>query len=114
LSRASRLDPTNAFYRIMQAEILSSVGRWREVQSLAEQALDLEPRFVEARLLRAQALCRVGLREPAREELEIVRSVEGKLTDRSKPLGYSGLIRYFDEAAYRKISTSVRKGCPPA
>lgn len=112
LSEASRRNPTSAIYPAMRGEILSSQGRWKEVQVYSRQALALEPRFAEARLLRAQALCRLGYRDGARRELEIMKSMQGLETDPSKSHGYTGMILFFNSAKYREISKSVREGCP--
>jgi tetratricopeptide (TPR) repeat protein len=114
LSEASRRNPTSAIYPVMRGEILSSQGRWKEVQICSKQALALEPQFAEARLLRARALCHLGNRGGARRELEMVKSMRGLETDPNKSNGYTGMILYLDASAFSNTSHLVLHGCGPA
>lgn len=69
LETASQLNPTNALCLGMRAEILRGYRRWAEVLALAEEALRLEPNYLRARFMRAEALARLGRNSLAQAEL---------------------------------------------
>ena len=94
-ARADELDPMDPLHGAMAAELLRAKGSWRAVLELSRRCLDLEPGFLQARLLAAEAL--LGSDRPA----EAARELE--LFDRSPdsaPPGdtYARLILYKDLA----------------
>lgn len=111
LFEASRCDPTNALYPLMRAEVLRSQGKWERVPFYCERALSLEPGFVAARLARAQALCRLGNRNEASDELKRARSLWNPSASTNPPRGYMQMIPYFDVSKYKEVSESVKNGC---
>ena len=105
LSQAERLSPFNAVYPAAQARLLKSGGDWSRVLGLAGRAAVLEPDCFQARLLRAEALLRLGRREAARGELlEIGRRSEALGTRLNSGVGYEAFILGFDRAVYEQLT----------
>jgi tetratricopeptide (TPR) repeat protein len=71
LRAAAELAPYNAYYLLWRAELLRALGAWDEAEALALRALALEPDFLQARLLAAEAAARERRLSQARGELEL-------------------------------------------
>ena len=114
LELASSLSPTNALYPVMRAELLRRAGDWGQVLALSELALVLEPSFLQARLLRAESLARLGRRGPAREELERARRGRDWVEEQRKlgrvGVGYEGMLAAFDPARFALVRNVIESG----
>jgi len=108
LALAARLAPYDAFYLVWRAELLRALGRWDEVEPLARRAAQLEPDFLQARLLLAEGAMRAGRREEARRWLDEVhdrrRDVEGQVNPGAD---YGRLITSFDAGRYAALRRLV-------
>ena len=100
LEKASALDPTNALDLVMRAEILRARRDWPRVSGLAEQALALEPNFLQARLLRAETLARMGNKQAARRELAEIARLREELDNASHSTGYDSTVTSFDPGRF--------------
>ena len=106
LTRASALDPTNAAYLLMRAELLRPAGRWEEVLALSSQAGGLEPASPQARLQKAEALSRLGRGREARVEFDTLEALRAE-----GPVPASGpreaLILHFDRERYDTVGRLI-------
>ncbi|NNN06550.1 MAG: tetratricopeptide repeat protein, partial [Elusimicrobia bacterium] len=101
-TQAAARAPFDAVYPWRRAQIAAAEGRWADAESLAAVATALEPGFLNARILRAQALVRLGRRAQARAELDEVRRI------RAQPLGYvytgyDVAVSTFDSAQFARV-----------
>ncbi|MDP3541391.1 MAG: O-antigen ligase family protein [Elusimicrobiota bacterium] len=108
---AQRLEPFNAIYPWRRAQLAGVAGQWARAEPLAARAIELEPGFFSARLLRAEALVRLGRIREARAELEEV------LRRRASPLpaaasGYDRTVASFDEPSFQRVSALARRPPP--
>lgn len=115
LREAARLSPKNALYPVMVAELLRAQGRGAEMDGWVERALELEPNFLQARLLRAELLARGGRKEGARQELSEVERRRKALElagvyipDRSRYTGYDLSVCAFDAARFAEVKALAR------
>ncbi len=106
LERASALAPTNAFYLVWRAELLRAMGRWDEAEPLARRALELEPNFLQARLLLAEADARAGRGDEASRQLDEVERLSRKWE--TGP-GYAGLMASFDAGRFEALRRSLKR-----
>ena len=105
LAQAEALSPFNAVYLADHAELLKARGGWQEALGLAERAAALEPDYLQARLLRAEALLRLGRRKEASGELSEVGRRSAALVGRlNSGSGYDAFILGFDRDAYARLS----------
>ena len=105
LAQAEKLSPCNAVYLADHAELLKARGGWQEALGLAERAAALEPDYLQARLLRAEALLRLGRRKEASGELSEVGRRSAALVGRlNSGSGYDAFILGFDRDAYARLS----------
>jgi tetratricopeptide (TPR) repeat protein len=116
LSKASQLNPRNAIYILLRAEILRSQGLWPKVLHLAELALYLEPGCFQARLLRMEALYRIGRRSEALRELDQMKTLVAaptKSETSSSPKNYDAFILYKDIARYEEVQALLKTNSQP-
>lgn len=103
-AEASRRAPYDAVYPWRRAQIAAGEERWSDVEALAARAVSLEPGFMSARLLRAQAQARLGRREAAREELAEIRRLVDARGDHASWSGYERTVAAFDESEFARVS----------
>ncbi|HAZ09245.1 MAG TPA: hypothetical protein DCZ01_12165 [Elusimicrobia bacterium] len=101
-SEAERLAPFDAIYPWRRAVLAARAGRWSEAESRAGRAIDLEPRFLRARALRALALAREGRRAEAGVEAGTVRAFLGVGPTLAGD-GYEGTVHGFDGPSRRLL-----------
>ena len=87
----------------MQAEILRVTGDWLTVANLAQEALSLEPNYLQAHLLRAEGLAQMGQTISAAEELKEMIT-RHSLIDKETPLGetYGGYNFFILSSDYKR------------
>jgi tetratricopeptide (TPR) repeat protein len=104
MSQAERVSPFNAVYPAAQARLRRNAGEWPQVLDLASRAVFLEPDYLQARLLRAEAFLELGRPEEARGELSEVdrrsAALGGRLNSGS---GYDAFIMSFDRAGFEEL-----------
>lgn len=106
LAQAESLSPYNAVYPAERARLMKLQGRWPLVLERAGRAVGLEPDYLGARLLRAEALLRLGRGVEARAELLEVERRRTALGDRlNAGSGYEGFILRFDPALYERLKS---------
>lgn len=106
---AERLEPFNAIHPWRRAQLAGAAGLWARAEPFAARAAALEPGFLNARLLRAEALVRVGRAADARAELdEVLRrlSSRGAVVRAS---GYERTVRAFDRREFDRIEALARR-----
>ena len=78
MQEASRLSPSNAVYRLALSELRGVRGDWPAAAAQARAAGELEPSSPQARLLLAEAFCRLGRAGEARAaQDEALRLAQG-------------------------------------
>ncbi|MFA6002816.1 MAG: CDC27 family protein, partial [Elusimicrobiota bacterium] len=117
LEAAEVLNPTNAVYLVMHAELLRQNGAWGQVLSLAKRAQNLEPNMLQARLLYAEAALRLGQAEMARGALDAACELNVYLEPRrivagGKFEGYERFMFTFDRQRYETLARSVGARLP--
>jgi len=105
---AERLAPFNAIHPWRRGQLAGAFGRWNEAERLAARAVKLEPGFLTARLLRADALARLGRAPEARAELEALRRAREARGIPALHSGYEEAVWRFDESDYRRIAARLR------
>ena len=100
LEIASRLNPTNAVYPKMLADIALARGERGQALEQASRAIELEPNFLSARLLRAGIWKKSGETKAARLELDGIRKRREELKRLSVYGDYDQAIVAFDQAAF--------------
>ncbi|MFA5139862.1 MAG: O-antigen ligase family protein [Elusimicrobiota bacterium] len=108
LDRASLLNPTNALYPMLSAETVLAQGRPQEALRLADRAIELEPNYLAARLLRAELWARGGNKRAARRELREVERRRGALDGMPLYSGYDRVIVFFDPERFAAASLRAR------
>lgn len=103
-ARAQALAPFNAIYPWRRGQLAGAFGRWPDAERFAARAVELEPGFAGARLLRAEAFARLGRARAARDELDALRLVQGSRGAPSFHSGYEETVWRFDEAEFRRIA----------
>lgn len=108
-AEAAERAPFDAVYPWRRAQIASARERWAEAESFAKAALDLEPGFLSARVLRAEALAR--LRRPAAARAELAETLRLKDADKDLPpsSGYDKTIAAFDAAEFARVIALVER-----
>jgi tetratricopeptide (TPR) repeat protein len=108
LSQAERLSPFNAVYPATQGRLLRGAGDWSRVLDLADRAVALEPDYLQARLLRAEALLRLGRPAEARSELSEIGRRSAALGARiNGGAGYEAVILGFERGNYEDLERRV-------
>ncbi len=105
---AQMLEPFNAIPPWRRAQIAGALGRWERAEPLAARAVELEPGFMSARLLRAEALARLGRIQEARSELEATARRRDSRGERELYSGYERTIWLFDPSAFDHVSSLVK------
>ncbi|MBI3300236.1 MAG: O-antigen ligase family protein [Elusimicrobia bacterium] len=108
LARAAELRPFDVRPRIMAAEVLRSGGAWHFVLEAASEVVALEPACGQGRILKAEALLRLGRPAEARAELAALPSSGAKpLTDlrRDNP---EGLVLGYDPARLAALQSELK------
>ncbi|MEQ1920541.1 MAG: tetratricopeptide repeat protein, partial [Elusimicrobiota bacterium] len=101
---AQRLEPFNAIYPWRRAQIAGAMGSWARTEQLAAQAASLEPGFLSARLLRAEALVRLGRKSEARTELAEVLRARSSRGDIARGSGYERTVWRFEPREYDRVA----------
>lgn len=105
---AAERAPFDAVYPWRRAQIAAARKRWPEAAAHAGGALALEPNFPRARILRAEALARLGRRAAARAELAEARRLEELGRDRVPSSKYDEVVTAFDVAGFARVSALAR------
>ena len=103
LERAESLSPQNAILPVMRGEILRGQGAWPQVLKLSRRALALEPDFLQARLLQAEAFMRLGRGEEGRAALAQACRTHQRLGLRPGG-GFEGRLFAFDRERYEQLA----------
>jgi O-antigen ligase len=103
--------PFNAIYPWRRAQLAFAASQWDRAEALAARAAALEPGFLTARLLRAEALIRLGRAPEARVELGTVLAVRAGREARARHTGYEQTIFLFDRREYDRVAALA--GRPP-
>ncbi|MEK7384634.1 MAG: O-antigen ligase family protein [Elusimicrobiota bacterium] len=106
-AQAERLAPYDAVYPWRRAQIAAAQGRWDAVESLSARAAVLEPGFLNDRVLRAEALDRLGRSAQAREELGAVLRASSERGEVPASPGYEKAVWDFDRGEYDRVSVLV-------
>ena len=107
---AEALAPFNAIHPWRRGQLAGAYGRWPDAERLAARAVELEPGFAGARLLRAEALARLGRARAARGELDALRLVQESRGTPAFHSGYEETVWRFDEAEFRRIAGLLPAG----
>lgn len=108
---AKRLDPFNAIYPWRLAQLAAASGRWAQAEPLAARAVELEPGFMVARLLRAEALVRLRRKAEARAELGEFLKARARRGVVIRHSGYERTIFLFERRDYDRVAALA--GLPP-
>lgn len=103
-AQAEERAPYNAIYPWRRAQLAAVTGRWDEVEALAARAAAVEPGFLNDRVLRAEALQRLGRTRDARAELEAVLRVFHERGNRRGSSSYDGAVWDFDRKEYDRVA----------
>jgi hypothetical protein len=109
LRLAAQLNPTNALYPVMQAEILLRQGHWSEAAALLDQGITLEPNFLGARLLRAQLRLESGQRRRALWDLAEISRRRPALPLTVLYSGYDRTIAFLDQRRFDALSARANQ-----
>jgi tetratricopeptide (TPR) repeat protein len=104
LALAEKLSPFNAVYPWRRAQLAAAGGRWDAAEAFSSRAAALEPGFLNDRVLRADALSRLGRAPEAREELAIVQRILRERGGRLGSSGYDNTVWAFDRAEYDRVA----------
>lgn len=104
-SDAHDREPFNAILPWRRAQIGAAAGRWDRAETLAGRAVSLEPGFLNARLLRAEALARLGRGAEARLELAEIARRRDSRGDPMRSSGYERTVWSFDAASFARVSS---------
>ena len=110
-ARARSLAPFDAIYPWRLAQLAAAAGRWEEAERLAANALALEPGFLEARLVRVEALVRLGRVSEARAALGELRGMLVGHQDVMWGSGYERAVSRFDSRDFDRLAALA--GRPP-
>ena len=105
--QAEERAPYDAVYPWRRAQIAAAQGRWDAAEKFAARAAELEPFFLNDRVLLAEAMARSGRRREARAELS---AILGALHDRGgRPAvpGYESVVWEFDRKEFDRVSALI-------
>ncbi len=108
---AQSLEPFNAIYPWRRAQIAGARGRWALAEPLAARAIGLEPGFMAARLLRAEALVRLARAPEARAELDTFLRLRATRVHAAGSSGYEATVWFFEQRDYDRVAALA--GRPP-
>lgn len=106
---ARRFSPTNAFHPQLQAEISFAARRWPRALELADRAIELEPNFLAARLLRARTLRELGRAQAASAELAELRRRQAALKPLTLYTNYDRGLAAVDGAGLERLEEGLSK-----
>lgn len=109
LRLAERLNPTNALYPMMSAEILLRQGRREEARARLDRGIGLEPNFLGARLLRARLRLESGQGRLAREELADISRRRPALPLTALYTDYDRTIAFLDQGQFDALSARANR-----
>jgi predicted Zn-dependent protease len=107
-AEAARRAPFDAVYPWRRAQIAAARGQWEEAQTLAQAATQLEPGFSNARLLRVEALARLGRLGEARAEMDEALRWTREPRDRPAPSGYSATVSALDAKEFARVRALLK------
>ena len=107
-AQAEERAPFNAVYPWRRAQIAAAQGRWAATEALAGRAAESEPGFLNDRVLRAEALRRLGRPSEARAELTAVSSAVRERGDRAGSSGYDTTIWELDRKEFDRVAALVK------
>ncbi len=108
---AQNLEPFNAIYPWRRAQLAAAAGLWTQAESLAARAVELEPGFMNARLLRAESLVRLGRAPEARVALDEFRQLRARRGNALTDSGYERTVWIFYRRDYDRVAALA--GRPP-
>lgn len=108
---AQRLEPFNAVHPWRRAQLASAVGYWAGAERLAARAIELEPGFMDARLVRAEALVRLGRVPEALAALDDLLKLRTTREDTVRGSGYERTVWTFNRRDYDRVAALA--GRPP-
>lgn len=101
---AYALSPYRAVYPQMLAELAASARDWETALGRAREASALEPNFLEARLVEAEALAKLGREEESREALRLLDEARERISSGPPPLSpYDRFIGFLDDRRLRQL-----------
>ncbi|MBI5247290.1 MAG: O-antigen ligase family protein [Elusimicrobia bacterium] len=106
---AARLAPYNAIYRWRLAQFSGAIDRWNDAEFFIARAIELEPGFMRARLLRVEALVHLGKKKEARAELDEFRRLRDTRVNPGIHSGYDATVWEFGSDEYER-AVSVASG----
>ena len=112
-AQAEERAPFDAVYPWRRAQIAAAQGRWDAAEAFARRAADAEPGFLNDRVLRAEALVRLGRRADARAELAGVLQTFNERGTRARSTSYELAIWDFDRPEYDRALVLVERGPDP-
>ena len=108
-AQAERLAPYDAVYPWRRAQIAAARGRWDAAEALARRAAEIEPGFLNVRVLRAEALEHLGRPDEARAELAAVMRRRNERGPRLNGSGYDMTIWDFDRREFDRVAALAGK-----
>ncbi|MCX5788166.1 MAG: O-antigen ligase family protein [Elusimicrobia bacterium] len=108
LEGATVASPFDASYPQMLAEFAASQGDWKTALERARRASELEPVFLEARLVEAEALARLGRRQEAGRALEAFAAARRQGAALSPLSQRDRMMLFADENRLRRVAELVR------
>ncbi|MEK7233782.1 MAG: O-antigen ligase family protein [Elusimicrobiota bacterium] len=104
---AQTLEPSNAIHPWRLAQLAAASGRWTRAEPLAARAIELEPSFLSARLVRAEALVHLGRAPEARAALDELQGVLAARGNVERGSGYERTVWAFDRRNYDRVSAAA-------
>jgi hypothetical protein len=105
--QAEERAPYDAVYPWRRAQIAAAQGRWDAVEKYAARAAELEPFFLNDRVLLAEAMARSGRRREARAELAAILGTLHDRGDRPAVPGYESVVWEFDRKEFDRVSALI-------
>jgi O-antigen ligase len=106
-SAAQGLEPFNAIHPWRRAQIAGAVGRWDRAETLAARAIELEPGFMGARLVRAEALAALGRGPEARAELAEAARLDASRGGAESGSNYERAVSFFDRREFGRVAARL-------
>jgi O-antigen ligase len=103
-AQAEERAPFDAIYPWRRAQISAAQGRWDAAERFATRAAELEPFFLNDRVLRAEAMRHLERTAEARAELASVRRTLVQRGDRPRTRGYETVIWDFDRKEFDRVA----------
>lgn len=101
---AQVLEPFNAIYPWRRAQIAAALGHWAQAEPLAARAVVLEPGFMNARLLHAEALVRLGRAPQARQVLDELCRLRALRGNPTRSSSYETTVRTFYRRDFNRVA----------